>query len=49
MPFESNETTHFSIIDRFGNAVSNTYTLNFSYGSKLMVPGTGNSAEQSDG
>jgi len=41
MPFESNETTHYSIIDRFGNAVSNTYTLNFSYGSKLMVPGTG--------
>ncbi|MGK0189636.1 MAG: gamma-glutamyltranspeptidase/glutathione hydrolase, partial [Verrucomicrobiales bacterium] len=39
--FESNETTHFSVIDRFGNAVSNTYTLNFSYGSKLVVPGTG--------
>ena len=41
MPFESNETTHFSVIDQFGNAVANTYTLNFSYGSKLMVPGTG--------
>ena len=41
LPRESNETTHFSIVDRFGNAVSNTYTLNFSYGSKLMVPGTG--------
>lgn len=41
IPFESNETTHYSIIDQFGNAVSNTYTLNFSYGSKLMVPGTG--------
>jgi gamma-glutamyltranspeptidase/glutathione hydrolase len=39
--FESNETTHFSVIDRHGNAVSNTYTLNFSYGSKLVVPGTG--------
>lgn len=39
--FESNETTHFSVIDRFGNAVSNTYTLNFSYGSKLVVPDTG--------
>ena len=38
---ESDETTHFSIVDRWGNAVSNTYTLNFSYGSKLMVPGTG--------
>ena len=39
--FESNETTHYSVIDRHGNAVSNTYTLNFSYGSKLVVPGTG--------
>ncbi len=38
---ESNETTHFSIIDRWGNAVTNTYTLNFSYGSGIMVPGTG--------
>lgn len=41
LPFESNETTHYSIVDQYGNAVSNTYTLNFSYGSKLMVPGTG--------
>jgi gamma-glutamyltranspeptidase/glutathione hydrolase len=40
-PYESHETTHFSVIDATGNAVSNTYTLNFSYGSKLMVPGTG--------
>ncbi len=38
---ESNETTHFSVIDRWGNAVSNTYTLNFSYGSGIMVAGTG--------
>ncbi len=38
---ESHETTHFSIIDKDGNAVANTYTLNFSYGSKIMVPGTG--------
>ena len=38
---ESHETTHFSVIDRWGNAVSVTYTLNFSYGSKRMVPGTG--------
>ena len=38
---ESNETTHFSVIDRWGNAVTNTYTLNFSYGSGIMVPGTG--------
>jgi gamma-glutamyltranspeptidase/glutathione hydrolase len=35
------DTTHFSVIDRNGNAVSNTYTLNFSYGTKLTVPGTG--------
>jgi len=35
------DTTHFSVIDKNGNAVSNTYTLNFSYGTKLTVPGTG--------
>ncbi|MBT5856333.1 gamma-glutamyltransferase [bacterium] len=40
-PYESNETTHFSIVDQWGNAVSNTYTLNFSYGSGKMIPGTG--------
>ncbi len=41
-PFpESDETTHFSIIDQWGNAVANTYTLNLSYGSNYMVPGTG--------
>ena len=38
---ESNETTHFSIVDRFGNAVSNTYTINFSYGSGIVVEGAG--------
>ena len=38
---ESNETTHYSIIDRYGNAVANTYTLNFSYGTGITVPGTG--------
>lgn len=38
---ESNETTHYSVIDRYGNAVSNTYTLNFSYGTGITVPGTG--------
>lgn len=38
---ESDETTHFSIIDEAGNAVSCTYTLNFSYGSGIMIPGTG--------
>jgi gamma-glutamyltranspeptidase/glutathione hydrolase len=38
---ESNDTTHYSIIDQAGNAVANTYTLNFSYGSGITVPGTG--------
>lgn len=40
-PEGGNNTTHFSVIDKYGNAVSNTYTLNFRYGSKIMVPGTG--------
>ncbi|MFT5172494.1 MAG: gamma-glutamyltranspeptidase/glutathione hydrolase [Gammaproteobacteria bacterium] len=39
--YESNETTHFSIMDAFGNVVANTYTINFSYGSGIVVPGTG--------
>lgn len=38
---ESPETTHFSIVDAKGNAVSNTYTLNFSYGVGLVADGTG--------
>ncbi|WMS87709.1 gamma-glutamyltransferase [Pleionea litopenaei] len=38
---ESNQTTHFSVIDRWGNIVTNTYTLNFSFGSGKIVPGTG--------
>lgn len=38
---ESDETTHFSIVDRYGNAVSNTYTINFSYGSGIVVEGAG--------
>ena len=38
---ESNDTTHYSIMDKYGNAVANTYTLNFSYGSGITVPGTG--------
>ena len=38
---EGRNTTHFSIVDRFGNAVSNTYTLNFSYGLGLVADGTG--------
>jgi gamma-glutamyltranspeptidase/glutathione hydrolase len=38
---EGRNTTHFSVVDRFGNAVSNTYTLNFSYGLGLVAGGTG--------
>ncbi len=40
-PFESPDTTHFSIVDAAGNAVANTYTLNFSYGTGLVADGTG--------
>jgi len=40
-PREGSNTTHFSVVDRFGNAVSNTYTLNFSYGVGLVADGTG--------
>jgi gamma-glutamyltranspeptidase / glutathione hydrolase len=38
---EGRNTTHFSVADSFGNAVSNTYTLNFSYGVGLVAAGTG--------
>ena len=38
---ESSETTHFSIVDAEGNAVANTYTLNESFGSKVVAKGTG--------
>ena len=40
-PYESNETTHFSVMDRQGNVVSATYTINFSYGTGIVAPGTG--------
>lgn len=40
-PYESDETTHFSIVDKYGNVVSNTYTINFSYGSGIVVKGAG--------
>jgi gamma-glutamyltranspeptidase/glutathione hydrolase len=40
-PKEPTQTTHYSVVDEAGNAVSNTYTLNTGYGSKFMVPGTG--------
>ncbi len=39
--FESPDTTHFSVIDGDGNMVANTYTLNLSFGSRIVVPGTG--------
>ena len=39
--YESTETTHFSIVDKAGNAVSLTYTLNGSYGSGVTAPGLG--------
>ena len=38
---EGHNTTHFSVADSFGNAVSNTYTLNFSYGLGLVAAGSG--------
>ena len=41
LPYESPDTTHFSVMDAKGNVVSNTYTLNFSYGSGIVIPGTG--------
>jgi gamma-glutamyltranspeptidase/glutathione hydrolase len=41
LPYESDQTTHFSIVDNDGNAVANTYTLNFSYGLGLVAEGTG--------
>lgn len=40
-PREGSNTTHYSVVDKSGNAVSNTYTLNFSYGLGLVADGTG--------
>ena len=39
--YESEETTHFTVVDAAGNAVANTYTLNNSYGSAAVAKGTG--------
>jgi gamma-glutamyltranspeptidase/glutathione hydrolase len=39
--YESDDTTHFTIVDAAGNAVANTYTLNDSYGSSATVKGAG--------
>lgn len=41
MSGESSDTTHYTVADSQGNVVSNTYTLNFSFGSHIAVPGTG--------
>jgi gamma-glutamyltranspeptidase/glutathione hydrolase len=41
VPFEGNHTTHYSIVDKDGNAVANTYTLNLRYGIGLVAEGTG--------
>jgi gamma-glutamyltranspeptidase/glutathione hydrolase len=40
-PYESPDTTHFSVVDKDGNAVANTYTINFGYGTGLVAGGTG--------
>jgi gamma-glutamyltranspeptidase/glutathione hydrolase len=40
-PHEGSNTTHYSVVDSRGNAVSNTYTLNFPYGVGLVADGTG--------
>ena len=40
-PYESDETTHFSIMDAEGNVVANTYTINFSFGAGIVAAGTG--------
>ena len=41
LAYESDETTHYSIVDQYGNAVSVTTTLNTGYGSKVLVKGAG--------
>jgi gamma-glutamyltranspeptidase/glutathione hydrolase len=40
-PHEKPETTHYSIVDKMGNAVSTTYTINGLFGSVVIAPGTG--------
>ncbi|MPT48971.1 MAG: gamma-glutamyltransferase [Sphingobium sp.] len=40
-PYESIDTTHYSVADQYGNAVSNTYTLTSSYGAHVVPQGTG--------
>ena len=40
-PYESTQTTHYSVVDQFGNAVAVTYTLNTNFGSGIVAEGTG--------
>ncbi|PFH09022.1 gamma-glutamyltranspeptidase/glutathione hydrolase [Collimonas sp. PA-H2] len=40
-PHEKPETTHYSIVDKDGNAVSTTYTINGRFGAVVIAPGTG--------
>lgn len=41
LPPEGSDTTHYTVADQWGNVVSNTYTLNFSFGAHIAIPGTG--------
>ncbi|MCH8619488.1 gamma-glutamyltransferase [Undibacterium sp. TS12] len=40
-PYESDQTTHYSVADKFGNVVATTYTLNLNFGSGIVATGTG--------
>ena len=40
-PYESDQTTHYSVVDKAGNAVAVTYTLNTNFGSGIVAKGTG--------
>lgn len=40
-PYESTQTTHYSVVDQYGNAVAVTYTLNTNFGSGIVADGTG--------
>lgn len=41
VPYENPQKTHFSVVDKWGNAVSNTYILYFGFGTGLMAEGIG--------
>jgi gamma-glutamyltranspeptidase/glutathione hydrolase len=41
LPYESDQTTHYSVADEFGNVVATTYTLNLLFGSGIVASGTG--------